>query len=443
MINELHTLTKHLTNQVQQPDSLAKELLLYNEKLLNMITKPLGNGQDKAIATIPQVAITTKDNLPMISPTTEQSTKDIATLPPQLNSDLIEQITNNTLTLKEAAKIIGNLYHINDEIILKQLSTLEINKNPETVRELYKLFDQFSLLQNSDDELLSVPVNGALLQDTTYQNQNMELQQILKPTDRASLFEILQGFSGASDKGAGIRTGTATLDDTLSFIKEALPNQEEEAVKQLLGSSQYSRLLEEAFHQRWTITPEMLSKKTSVSALYQILQEDAVKINDIINDFRDGLKQNELQEAGKNVKDHISFLKDLNEMFTYLQLPVQLKNQDIHGDLYVFTKKDAMSQKKDNLSVLLHLDLVYLGPINIHILMNHNQIQAKFCPEDILAGQLLSEHLPSLTKNLQKKGYQLHATVEAAYEKPDFHRTLTDPNSQENYPIRYNFDIRT
>jgi hypothetical protein len=285
--------------------------------------------------------------------------------------------------------------------------------------------------------------NGDNPSASTAQGSGAELKSVLTSDDRAILNELLKGFPEAGGRQASVADGTVSLKDILTMIKEGLPLQKQDVAAALLSSSQYQKLLSEAFHEKWTLPQDKLSDKDSVTALYQNLQEDLNKLSELVRLSKDTSETLRLQEPVKNMQDNLEFLKNLNEVFTCLQLPVRFKEQDIHSDLYVFTKKDALKGRKESLNVLLHLDMPNLGPLNVHLHLDHNQVTAGFFPEESSAGRLISRYLPDLTEALQKKGYGFHAKVETAYVKPDFTKDFIEQNSVEHNITRYTFDIRT
>ena len=64
-----------------------------------------------------------------------------------------------------------------------------------------------------------------------------------------------------------------------------------------------------------------------------------------------------------DLQQNLAFMKMLNEQFAYMQLPLKLSQQNAHGDLYVMTRKNALKKSKDNLKVLLHLEMDSLGTL--------------------------------------------------------------------------------
>ncbi len=267
------------------------------------------------------------------------------------------------------------------------------------------------------------------------------LPELLTESEQATLSQIIRQLPEGSPFADRLATGSTSVTDVIQFIAEKLPEAGKEAAKALLQSPDYAKLLTEAFHQRWTITPEKLEQKCSVSELYKRLQDD-MEVFSLIGKTEEKLPESlKLQEPVKNLQENLHFMKDLNQLFTYLQLPVQMENQDIHSELYVFTNKKALRAKKE-LSVLLHLDMPNLGSLNIHVTLEHNMVKAKFYPEEKAAKAILTDNVTSLDEALRKKGYLFSYEVMDAYQKPDFVKDFIEQNAEESSPARYSFDIR-
>jgi chaperonin cofactor prefoldin len=268
------------------------------------------------------------------------------------------------------------------------------------------------------------------------------LGDILRPAEQTALMENLKTFPGFESLSTESNHGSIPLQKLLSFIRDGLLQSDQSALK-LLQSAEYSHLLENAFLQRWTVNPGDIAQKAPVQELYQNLQQDTEKLGQLIKGIGEDKDTLRISEPLKNLQENVSFLKDLNQMFTYVQLPVQLRDRQLHSELYVFTRKRALQDKKDDLSVLLHLDMEYLGPLNIHIKMQQNQIHANFYTDNKEASQLLADNLSLLENTLQKRGYQFKAELTASYKEPDFIKDLIEQETSDTITKNYTFDIRT
>jgi hypothetical protein len=282
-----------------------------------------------------------------------------------------------------------------------------------------------------------------LLKETSEATKTLQpLPGLLQPQELASFADQLRSMPSLRLLADQVAEGSINTTELLNSLQKLLPYLEEADAKLLMTSPEYRVLLERAFHDKWTITPEKLAKKSAVLGLYENLMEDSERLAALSKLSNAAKEDSLLQEPVNNIREKLQFLKDLNELYTFLPLPLQLKEQDVHGDLYVYTNKKDLHQKK-NLSVLLHLDMEHLGSMNIHVRMDHNVVQAKFYLEDPAALSLISESMPALSEALMKKGYRLHSEVSQAYRKVDFSRDFIEDPVKEGELKRYSFDIRT
>lgn len=340
---------------------------------------------------------------------------------------------------------LSNLQALKSQEILTNLQASvseEVSSNPQAPVMQGDLSNLQAPVAQEGLSSLQTPVPDAsdllaqFANDTTIGNA-------LAPGERATLDSLISSLPLSEELKNQISEGTASLHKVLTMLQEKLPMADKEAAQALLQAPEYRKLLEEAFHQKWTIPPESLAKKTPVSELYRNLQEDMEKLEQLIKKSDTADEPLQIREPVKNLQENLRFMKDLNEMFTYLQLPVQTKDQEIHSELYVLSRKEALRNKKDNFSVLLHLDMTNLGSLNIHIQMYNSLITAKFYMEDTPSRQLVTQNIPLLEDSLKKKGYELHAEMESTYVKPDFVQDFIEQNTQDNTIKNYTFDIRT
>ncbi|NLP33891.1 MAG: flagellar hook-length control protein FliK [Clostridiales bacterium] len=291
---------------------------------------------------------------------------------------------------------------------------------------------------------LDVSIPPRISDDFIVSNQNgREIQTILNEEERSNLLEYIKPFPEANQLNTTLANGRAPIGNILHLINRNISSQGIYPVLKLLQSSEYAKLLKEAFHEKWTLSPEKPIDSDIVSKLYETLEEDINRLNNLIKASKDTPELTRMEEPIKDLQGNLSFLKDLNQIFTYLPLPLQLKEQTTHCDLYVLARKKARKDPKDGLNILLHLDMANLGPLNIYIKMKNQTIHAKFYLADSAAGQLLTKHMNSLTNAMQKKGYSLFTEVVNTYKKPDFISDFMEHDALDMEIQRYTFDVRT
>ncbi len=290
---------------------------------------------------------------------------------------------------------------------------------------------------SSQSNNMNTPVSMPLIPELS-----LPISELLNSSERTELVDLLQTFPDSRELMDGIKSGDATLSKTFRFIQEALSQADPKIAQSLLASSEYTNLLQNAFIKKWTLTPDKIAQKTPVNELYETLQKDMKELSRLVEES-DVQKMSQIQEPVKDLQDNLQFMKNLNQAFTYLQLPIQLKDKELHSDLYVFTRKRSLKENPESIRVLLHLDMDHLGPLNIHISLERNRIDAKFYLADAQAEQIISTNITSLADALQKKGYQLQSEIFNTYEKPDFSRDFIEETIGDGDVKHYSFDIRT
>ncbi len=430
LISDINVLTKNISQLLQSPESSLLEnpanqdtnqsdasamipstqgkinqAVQINEKLLSILYRDSHNILDTNNNNI-QNSLLNPEELAILGKAVDQKIREGSPLPTNLPTDLVQKLLNGNLSLDEAVNLLPYL-------------------TPQT------------------DEAASPIIHKLLRQLAPQQDSPALLDQILSPAERSNLLEYIKTFPDPSDMKSQIDKGTATLSKLLNYIQESLTNTGGKEATQLLWSPEYHKLLEASFSQKWTITPDKLAKKAPVQELYENLQEDIEDIIQLTKLSREASESSSIHEPLKNIKENLTFMKDLNEVFTFLQLPVQIENRQLHSDLYVFTNKKALKEKGDQVSVLLHLDMNNLGSLSIHIQMNQKTILAKFYTEDNEAGQIIRNNIPLLEEALHNKGYQVHAELMKDYKKPDFCKDFIEENALDNSVKRYSFDVRT
>ncbi|NLO10509.1 MAG: flagellar hook-length control protein FliK [Clostridiales bacterium] len=221
-------------------------------------------------------------------------------------------------------------------------------------------------------------------------------------------------------------------------ISSQISETDREKLVHLLKSDSYSEILTETLHQRWTLSPGDLPKDNKVKEFFKRLDRDMESLNKLTDSF---IMSSDVKSSINKLQDNLQFMKELNELFLYLQLPIRFKEQDIHGDLYVFTRKNQKYTDTEKLNVLLHLEMTNLGSMDIHMSMINRQLNAVFYLEKS-SEQLIAKYLHELIDTLKDKGYQLQAKTQISDSKPDFIADILQDDAPSSNTHRYSFDIR-
>lgn len=203
-----------------------------------------------------------------------------------------------------------------------------------------------------------------------------------------------------------------------------------------------SSLLEQTLLERFVLTPEALAKEDGVKKFYRHISEDLSLLTDLAGAAsKESGALKKAADTGAKMQDNLRFMNTLNQLFPYVQLPLRLTEQLTHGELYVYTKKKDLSDRTREVSILLHLDMDFLGPTDIHLTLLQQTVAAKFYLTEETAQALVAKELPLLTASLQEKGYTLTAQVMQREKEPDIVNDFMEGGEAVSMK-RFRFDIR-
>lgn len=186
------------------------------------------------------------------------------------------------------------------------------------------------------------------------------------------------------------------------------------------GRDLLQQLFERIKH-KWQITPEEIETPGKVQELYRTLGEHLTELAEHMEQAA-GTHSN-VYRATTNMVQNLEFLQQLNQMYTYVQLPVRLQQGEAHGDLYVYTNKKHLAAKEGQISALLHLDMEHLGPVDVYVAMQSEKLSTNFYLQDDEMLDFINEHMDILTERLAKRGYNCTCQLqvresETAEEEP-------------------------
>ena len=212
------------------------------------------------------------------------------------------------------------------------------------------------------------------------------------------------------------------------------------AMQKLFRSDAYKNLLKQAMTEQWMLTPEQLKEEGVVKDLYQRLNSQMSELQQAL--AHAGKEGSALAKSAQSVQSNLEFMNQVNQLYTYVQLPLKLQNQNAHSDLYVYTNKKNLNQKDGELTALLHLDMDHLGATDIFVKLLGTSVQTEFYFEDEFSCRLISQYSDDLIKRLEEKGYSCEVKVENRKKEQNF---VQDFLERENPPAklhRYSFDVK-
>ena len=214
-----------------------------------------------------------------------------------------------------------------------------------------------------------------------------------------------------------------------------------EALQSLFSSKDMQQFLRDALEGQMYLTPEEVADADKVKKLYERLESKTQRLESLLNQA--GLQETPLAQTVNEVRGNVEFMNQLNQAYTYVQIPLKMAGQNASGQLYVYTNKRDLSDPDKELSAFLHLDLDNLGSTDVSVKMLRKKVDTKFYMETDEAFELVKAHMPELEERLRKKGFDAKIYVENEGKKvnflDDFLKKDAPPSGQVH---RYSFDVR-
>ena len=202
-----------------------------------------------------------------------------------------------------------------------------------------------------------------------------------------------------------------------NFENADLSNVAEKASwKNVFSSGDYNKLLKSNMASQWTLKPLEVQDKENVENLYQRLGN---QVKGLTNAISQNLgTESKLFQQANNLQNNLDFMNQLNQMFQYVQLPLQMTGQNTHGDLYVYKNKNRKMSEDGSVSAVLHLDMDNLGPLDVYVKMKDTKVTTNFYVADDSILDLINDNIHILNERLEKRGYSMTVNL-ALHEDMD------------------------
>ncbi|WP_455715617.1 flagellar hook-length control protein FliK [Anaerosporobacter sp.] len=395
----------------------SKNFLAINEGIMNIFLKDTNISAEMPFSSV-------------INSKAEISTLLDILKPFALTDSLTDTIMNSTATLRDVVDCIQ------DSITMAE----HMSEEPQEPI-LGEEENSFSPNIRQTDTFQSPIIRHILDQFTNQQFSSNELVTFLSPQNRQTLSLALANFPLSQDIRDAIINGQITTNKLLHAIKTALPNTNVVDAKSLYSNQVFQWVIKEHIRSSMSLTTDDLANN-KINDYYDASYNQINALRNFLVDsgLRDAFTR--LNETTKNFQENLEFMKVLNQLYPYVQLPLKMKDQFIHSDLYVYTKKKNLRENPDNISVLLHLDMEYLGPMDIHINLTRGNVQTKFYITDEFSTSLLRNNIDLLEEAMTRNGYLLQTEFIERKKEIDIVKDIIEKDQPTTSLKRYSFDIR-
>ena len=386
--------------------------------------------------------VLTKMEADILSIVTENLSEEIE-IPKQMIGNQMELVADELLSdangerqsdlVKNTSKsdvmdVIGGLFKFDGTESASHVSGSKMNVNPS----LDSLPDGKVMLQELMNEKSLVAPNslGSVLSE--------EQQQYLKGQLQVLFSEANQEYDVSK-----LNKDTSVV-SVLKDIQELLANNPQMGKKVLLeffSGNECKALIKDALEQQWTVRPKDLEGADKINRLYEKLEHQLTRMEEVVK--ATGQQEHPVIQLSENIRSNVEFMKQINEMYTYVQVPLKMSGQNASGQIYVYTNKKKQQKVDEDLTAFLHLDMEHLGQTDVSVRMHGKDVTTNFYMENDASYALIKQFMPQLEARLLAKGYKCSLNVTNESRNVNFVEDFLKRDQPSAGQVRrYSFDMR-
>ncbi len=351
-------------------------------------------------------------------------TDGLEDVPLQNNGLVSQEMLTESVAQNTIEKNITDGNSLEKSAILENGELLQTTEDGETVTQETAIEQS---VQQSESYSATPHTLGALLDGKQLQNLNTMLGELLG-TDATRY-----------TKDSGV---AEVLKDIQQVLKDSLPI-EREQIRKLFSSKEFVHMVKDTMQQQWTLQPQNLEADGTdkVTKLYDRMNAQLEKIVEALKSV--GQENTGFAQTAADIQSNVEFMNQINQAYTYVQIPLQMSGQNASAELFVYTNKKALAEGDRELTAFLHLDLDHLGATDVSVKMKNKQVSTNFYLDDDASYQLISLNIDRLEKRLQEKGYQCKVSVINEAKHVNFVENFLKKDQPSAGQLhRYSFDMR-
>jgi hypothetical protein len=333
------------------------------------------------------------------------------------------------------------------ETIMRDNQSAPVVKKHFNIAELFESLNSVS--GESQDIHTTQKINNAPATDTILLQENETKSNtigfLLSDKQIEELNEqVRMLLPNLQENNISLYSEDSSVVGILNDIKSMLENTPANAdtLRHLFSGEAFKLMLKEALEQQWMIKPGDLEKNPKkLDGLYDKIEKQITNMEIILK--TSGVVNPKAEALADNIRGNIEFMNQINEAYTYVQVPLKMNEKNASGQLYVYTNKKSMSNPDKELSAFLHLDLEHLGGTDVSIKMLHRKVTTNFYLDSDESYALVKQFLPVFEKRLQDKGYNCELNVNSGSKQMNFVAGFLKKDLPPTGQVhRYSFDIR-
>lgn len=307
--------------------------------------------------------------------------------------------------------------------VIEQLAAESPDKAAAFVKSLTDI-----LAGTTIPEIVTEPEGNSVGAEAQLQNAVSD-----KAVSEAAQEANVETVSGQKDNAAAVQNNSGLAD----MLKELSSLNGKE------WTEKAGTIIKKALEDNLLLKPEDVADKEKVKEYYKEAAKKTESLKELFTAY--GKETAALEKPVQNMSQNLKFMQSLNEMYTYIQLPLKMHNEQAHGDLYVYTRRKAKGNAEEGVSAMLHLDMEHLGAVDVLVRLQGQRVATNFTLETEELLDFIEQHMELLTERLQKKGYDCSTQVvmrNPEEQKQSFEQLLTGEAESYSDIKRFSFDVR-
>ncbi len=285
---------------------------------------------------------------------------------------------------------------------------------------------------------MAVTEEGAILEtpEATVQTENTSMQS---QTTGEKVSQLLNQLFG--DTGITKEDSAASLLNKLSNLILNNQNVSKESLTELFSNKDMQQLLRDVLEEQMYLAPKDVADAEKVKKLFERLDRKTESLQNLLQSAN--LSETNLAQTVTNVHSNVEFMNQINQAYTFVQIPLKMSGQNASGQLYVYTNKKDINDPDHDLTAFLHLDMDHLGSTDVSVRMRNREVDTKFYLDNDEAFALIKAHSHELDERLKQKGFHCNIYVESEGKKVNFVEDFLKKDAPSTGQLhRYSFDMR-
>ena len=420
--NKLNDVLNNLVKNISDPSIPIKQIESNNVKLLDIVSKGLENVKVEQFLDKEEVNMLL-DKILQIEGQQDEG-KDFL--------KMIKMFQSENAKISENRNVLAETSINKGEVLAEEENVTALEKN-----------DMTSI--HSQEKNADIQTKSGGIQNENIDVQNNSQNVDTKNPDLSTLNQEKQTIDGNVQKSENLNSNFSKLEvaDILNQIKSLMNNPavSEKDILSLILSKEYKGFVESIIKEQWLIEPEQLKENGKITQLYKKLDYQITQIEELVN----AVSQNKtaLMSTISEIRGNLDFMNQVNNIYNYVQIPLKMTKQDVNGELYLYTNRKNLKEKKGELSAFLHLELDNLGTTDVSIKLKDKNLKTNFFVEDDASYDLIFANLPMLLSKLNKLGYACTLEVVNEKKKINFVEDFLKKDLPTAGPVkRFSFDMR-